>query len=104
VERWFCDGKECAEALDNLRKFNKDNYCHVLGICRAHSQLRSIAGIVITLDCITESLRIDRDSIEYSQVPKRMSVFVISVVWVVATAISIQSYTVTHDGLLQQNG
>jgi acetyl-CoA carboxylase/biotin carboxylase 1 len=75
VERWFCDGKEYAEALDNLRKSNKDNYHHVLNICRAHSQLRSTAGIVTTLiDCIVESVRIDRDSIEYSQSPKRMSI------------------------------
>jgi len=75
IERWFCDGKEYAEALDNLRKSNKENFVHVLNICRAHAQLRSTAGIIKTLiDCIAESARVDRTSMEYSQVPKRMSI------------------------------
>ena len=75
VERWFCDGKDYASSLDNLRKSNKDNYGHVLNICRAHSQLRSTAGIVRTLiDCIAEGVRIDRDSMDSSQTRTRMSI------------------------------
>jgi len=54
VERWFCDGKSYADAVDNLRKSNMDNYEHVLQVCRTHAGLKSSSGIVTSIiDVIT---------------------------------------------------
>jgi acetyl-CoA carboxylase/biotin carboxylase 1 len=48
VERWFCEGKSYADAVDNLRRANKDAFDNVIKICRAHAQieipLRSFRG------------------------------------------------------------
>ena len=49
VERWFCDGVVYADAIENLRQANKDNLRNVLDICRAHSQLKSTANLVLKM-------------------------------------------------------
>jgi len=46
IERWFCDGISYADAVDNLRKANKDEYDAVLCICRSHSYLEGTSMLV----------------------------------------------------------
>jgi acetyl-CoA carboxylase/biotin carboxylase 1 len=58
VERWFCDNLSYADAVDNLRKSNKNNYDHVLEVCRAHSGLKSNVEIVYyIMDSISDALK-----------------------------------------------
>lgn len=49
VERWFCDGKDYADAINGLRKANKDDPTAVLQVSRAHEGLRTTAGVVIRI-------------------------------------------------------
>lgn len=59
VERWFCDGISYADAVDNLRKANKEEFEEVLRICRAHTQLKSTSNLVIRImDTIGEASRV----------------------------------------------
>jgi Acetyl-CoA carboxylase, central region len=49
VERWFCDGKSYADAVDQLRKSNKEDIGTVLKVCRAHAQLTSSSRIALRI-------------------------------------------------------
>ena len=49
TERWFCDGVVYADAVENLRQANKENLAAVLDICRAHSQVRSTANLMMKM-------------------------------------------------------
>lgn len=60
VERWFCDGKAHADIVDSLRKSNKDNFEHVLEVCRSHAGLQTTTGIVICIiDAIADAMKVD---------------------------------------------
>jgi len=60
TERWFCDGKSYADAVDGLRKAHGDDRAAVLAVCRAHSHLESTARIVGTIiDAIGDGMRVD---------------------------------------------
>ncbi|KAL7542222.1 hypothetical protein ACHAXR_012111 [Thalassiosira sp. AJA248-18] len=60
VERWFCDGISYADAVDNLRKANKDNNAGILDICRAHALLKSTATVILRIvDSIAEAGKTD---------------------------------------------
>jgi len=45
AESWFCDGISYADAVDNLRKTNKEDYETVLKICRAHELVKSTSDL-----------------------------------------------------------
>jgi len=63
IERWFCDGKSYADAVDILRKSNKDDYQHVLEVCRAHTAIETTTGIVTRIiDAIADALKTDSSS------------------------------------------
>ena len=63
VERWFCDGKAYADAVDILRKSNADNFDHVLQVCRTHAGLKSSSVIVERIiDAIADALRVESNS------------------------------------------
>lgn len=49
VERWFCDGKSYADAVDQLRKSNKEDTGTVLKLCRAHAQVASTSRIALCI-------------------------------------------------------
>lgn len=74
-ERWFCDGKTYADAVDTLRKSNKNDSQTVLAICRAHERLTSTSEIVIRIiSIIGDGTRIDFDSgATSSAIGKRVS-------------------------------
>ena len=56
AERWFCDGKSYADAVDVLRRSNKGNFEQVLEVCRSHKGLATSKGIVIRIiDAIAEN-------------------------------------------------
>ena len=54
VERWFCDGISYADAVDNLRKPNKEEFETVINICRSHSYLNSTSKIVKQIMSVIE--------------------------------------------------
>mmetsp|Transcript_14027 Transcript_14027/g.20077 ORF Transcript_14027/g.20077 Transcript_14027/m.20077 type:complete len:2365 (+) Transcript_14027:253-7347(+) len=49
VERWFCDGKSYADAVNLLRLSNKEDVAAVLKVCRAHSQVASTSRIALRI-------------------------------------------------------
>ena len=49
VERWFCDGISYNDAVDNMRKANKNNNNGILNICRAHAALKSTAAVILRI-------------------------------------------------------
>jgi len=59
VERWFCDGISYADAVDNLRKANKNNNAGILDICRAHALKSTAAVILKIIDSIAEAGKTD---------------------------------------------
>ena len=60
VERWFCDGISYADAVDNLRKANKNNNTAILDICRSHALLSSTASVILKIiDSIAEAGKTD---------------------------------------------
>jgi len=60
VERWFCDGKSYADAVDILRKANADDVEHVLEVCRTHAGLKLSSKIVGTIiDNIADAFRVE---------------------------------------------
>jgi acetyl-CoA carboxylase/biotin carboxylase 1 len=60
VERWFCDAQSYADAVESLRKANKNDFPAVLGVCRAHEQMRVTSGIIISIiSTIGDGSRID---------------------------------------------
>lgn len=74
VERWFCDGKTFADAVDNLRRAHKDDSPAVLAVCRAHEQLRATSEIVIRIiSIIGDGTRVDFQSSTPSSIGKRVS-------------------------------
>jgi acetyl-CoA carboxylase / biotin carboxylase 1 len=75
VERWFCDGKTFADAVENLRKANKDDSRAVFAVCRSHEQLNSTSEIVIRImSIIGDSTRVDFQSGTPSSIGKRVSI------------------------------
>lgn len=75
VERWFCDGKSYADAVDILRKAHKDDSTSVLNICRSHEQLQATAEIVIRIiSIIGDGARVDFQSSTSSAIGKRVSI------------------------------
>lgn len=74
VERWFCDGKTYADAVDSLRKAHKEDYPAVLEVCRAHEQLAASTEIVIRMiSSISDGTRVDFKSSATSAIGKRVS-------------------------------
>jgi len=59
VERWFCDGISYADAVDNLRKANKNNNSGILDICRAHALDSTAAIILKIIESIAEAGKTD---------------------------------------------
>jgi acetyl-CoA carboxylase / biotin carboxylase 1 len=75
MERWFCDGKTYADAVDNLRKANKDDSAAVLSVCRAHEQLLATSEIVLRIiSIIGDSTRVDFQGGAPSSIGKRVSI------------------------------
>ena len=73
-ERWFCDGKTYADAVDSLRKTHKDDTSAVLAVCRAHERLPATCEIVIRLiSIIADGTRVDFQSSTPSAIGKRVS-------------------------------
>ena len=74
-ERWFCDGISYADAVDSLRKVNKDGYDEVLRVCRAHAHLYSTSRIIMAIiDTIGDGMKVDAAMSASSPVGKRLSV------------------------------
>jgi len=60
VERWFCDGISYADAVDNLRRANKNNNALIVDICRSHALLHSTESIILKIiDSIAEAGKTD---------------------------------------------
>lgn len=58
AERWFCSGKPYADAVDILRRSNKDNFQHVLEVCRSHGGFETSKGIVLRIiDAIADAMK-----------------------------------------------
>jgi acetyl-CoA carboxylase / biotin carboxylase 1 len=75
VERSFCDGKSFADAVDNLRKANKDDAPAVLAICRAHEQVLATSEIIIRIiSIIGDGARVDFHGSTPSAIGKRVSI------------------------------
>jgi acetyl-CoA carboxylase / biotin carboxylase 1 len=75
TERWFCDGKTFADAIDALRKANKDDSAMVLSICRAHEQLKTTSEIVKRIvSIIGDSSRVDFQHVAPSSIGRRVSI------------------------------
>ena len=69
VERWFCDGISYADAVDNLRKANKNNNAGILDICRAHALLKSTSAVILRIiDSIAEAGKSDVHSTKMTSV------------------------------------
>jgi acetyl-CoA carboxylase/biotin carboxylase 1 len=74
VERWFCDAQSYADAVESLRKANKNDFPAVLGVCRAHEQMRLTSGIIITIiSIIGDGSRIDFQTTTAAAIGKRLS-------------------------------
>jgi acetyl-CoA carboxylase / biotin carboxylase 1 len=74
VERKFCDAPSYADAVDAVRKNNKENFSVVLEICRAHEQLQSTSYIVSRImSAIGDGSRFDVES-NATPIGKRVSV------------------------------
>jgi acetyl-CoA carboxylase/biotin carboxylase 1 len=74
VERWFCDAQSYADAVESLRKANKNDFPAVLGVCRAHEQIRLTSGIIITIiSTIGDGSRIDFQTTTAAAIGKRLS-------------------------------
>ena len=74
-ERWFCDGTSYADAVDSLRKANKDGFDEVLRVCRAHAQLESTSRIIMAIiDAIGDGMKVDAATSASSPVGRRVSV------------------------------
>jgi Acetyl-CoA carboxylase, central region len=48
-ERWFCDGKAYADAVEDLRHAYKNDLALVLGVCRAHAQLSTTSALIVRI-------------------------------------------------------
>lgn len=74
VERWFCDGKSYADAVDSLRRSHKADAQAVLNVCRSHEQVDASTEIVIRiLSIIGDGTRIDTTQAP-SAIGKRVSI------------------------------
>jgi acetyl-CoA carboxylase / biotin carboxylase 1 len=74
VERWFCDGKSYADAVDSLRRTHKADALAVLNVCRSHEQVDASTEIVIRiLSIIGDGTRIDTTQAP-SAIGKRVSI------------------------------
>jgi len=77
VEQWFHDGRCYADAVDALRKANKENSEAVLKICRSHGRLQSTSKIIMNIvEAIGEAGRIDPSIATAAPVGRRISVLV----------------------------
>mmetsp|Transcript_4373 Transcript_4373/g.6782 ORF Transcript_4373/g.6782 Transcript_4373/m.6782 type:complete len:2348 (+) Transcript_4373:52-7095(+) len=75
VERWFCDGKSYADAVDNLRRAFSDEHCKVLQICRAHAGLDTTSYLISRIiTMIGDASRIDAATSVTSPIGKRVSI------------------------------
>jgi acetyl-CoA carboxylase / biotin carboxylase 1 len=75
VERWFCDGRAYADAMDGLRKAFKDEPGTILHICRAHEQLSATSEVVSRIIvAVADGSRVDFDAVTPSAIGKRVSV------------------------------
>jgi len=73
-ERWFCDGKTYADAVDNLRKAHKNDFNMVLAVCRAHERLPATSEVVIRIiSIIGDGTRVDFHTSTPSAIGKRVS-------------------------------
>jgi acetyl-CoA carboxylase/biotin carboxylase 1 len=74
VERWFCDAQSYADAVESLRKANKNDFPAVLDVCRAHEQMRVTSGMIITIiSTIGDGSRIDFQTTTAAAIGKRLS-------------------------------
>jgi acetyl-CoA carboxylase/biotin carboxylase 1 len=48
-ERWFCDGKSYADAVEELRQGHKNDPGYILSVCRAHEQLQTTSKLVTSI-------------------------------------------------------
>jgi acetyl-CoA carboxylase/biotin carboxylase 1 len=63
VERCFCDGLSYADAVDQLRRANKDNVSRILDLCRSHSSLKYSASIILAIiDSISAAGKTDANA------------------------------------------
>ena len=75
TERWFCDGKTYADAIEGLRKANKDGSAMILSICRAHEQVKTTSEIVKRIIAIIgDSSRVDFQHVAPSSIGRRVSI------------------------------
>jgi len=60
VERWFCNDISYADAVENLRKANKESSSSVLNICRSHAQLKATSKIILRIiETIADGSRVE---------------------------------------------
>lgn len=98
-ERWFCDSPSYADAVDSVRKHNKEDFQAVLTICRSHEQLETTSYILTRImSAIEDGARIDLSTSSPPDIAKRVSV--------VAGAASLpDSYpSIAEVGGMGQNG
>lgn len=75
VERWFCEGRSYADAVDGLRRGNKDAFEDVLKICRSHFRIKTTSSIVSrVVDMISDASRVDTRASITSPIGKRVSI------------------------------
>jgi len=69
TERWFCGGVSYADAVENLRKANKNDPSGILDACRAHALLKSTVTVISTIiDSISDAGKTDIASTELKSV------------------------------------
>ncbi|GKY92813.1 hypothetical protein MPSEU_000250900 [Mayamaea pseudoterrestris] len=74
VERYFCDGRSYADAIESLRKTHKADPAAVFGVCRAHEQLPMTTDVIIRIiSAIADGSRINFET-NHSAIGKRLSV------------------------------
>jgi acetyl-CoA carboxylase/biotin carboxylase 1 len=75
AERWFCDGRSYADAVDSLRKAHKTESQAVLDACKAHEQLGTTTEVVMRiLDALADGSRIDFENTSAPAIGKRVSI------------------------------
>jgi len=70
VERCFCDASSYADAVDILRKANKDDHNNALKVCRAHANLESTSKLVMRImEAVGDAGRVSDQSLQFKKPP-----------------------------------
>lgn len=75
MERWFCEGKSYADAVDNLRRAYREEPSKILEVCRAHAGIDTTSYMIsIIIRMIGDASRIDAATSVTSPIGKRVSI------------------------------